>query len=46
MEKKEPLFNLPNLISFYRLIVFPLILWFAWSGNEQMFVIFICISLV
>ncbi|MFO7999295.1 MAG: CDP-alcohol phosphatidyltransferase family protein [Bacteroidales bacterium] len=46
MEKKEQIVNLPNVISFYRLIVFPLILWFAWSGNEKMFVIFICISLV
>ena len=46
MGKKEKIYNLPNLISLYRLAVFPLILWFAWSGNERLFVIFICISLV
>ncbi len=46
MKPKENIYNLPNLISLYRLAVFPLILWFAWSGNEKLFVVFICISLV
>jgi cardiolipin synthase (CMP-forming) len=45
-KKKEHIYNLPNLISFYRLAVFPLILWFVWSGNERLFTVFICISLV
>lgn len=46
MRKNENIYNLPNLISLYRLAVFPLILWFAWSGHEQLFVVFICVSLV
>jgi CDP-diacylglycerol--glycerol-3-phosphate 3-phosphatidyltransferase len=46
MQQKENIYNLPNLISFYRLAVFPLILWFVLSGNEPLFVVFICISLV
>ena len=44
--KGENILNIPNLLSFYRLIVFPLIFYFAFSGNETLFVIFICISLV
>ena len=46
MYKGENVLNLPNLISFYRLIVFPLIMYFALTGNEYWFVVLICISLV
>ena len=44
--KGENILNIPNLISFYRLIVFPVILVFAITGYEKLFVIFICISLI
>jgi CDP-diacylglycerol--glycerol-3-phosphate 3-phosphatidyltransferase len=44
--KGENILNLPNFISLYRLLVFPLILYFALSGHENLFVIFLCISLV
>lgn len=44
--KGENILNLPNLLSFYRFIISPLILFLAFSGQEKMFVIFISISLI
>jgi CDP-diacylglycerol--glycerol-3-phosphate 3-phosphatidyltransferase len=44
--KGENILNLPNFISLYRLLAFPLILYFALLGHESLFVIFLCISLV
>ena len=44
--KGENILNIPNLLSFYRLVVSPLILFFALSGHERLYVIFICISLI
>lgn len=44
--KGENILNVPNGLSFYRLIIFPVILAFAILGYEQLFIIFICISLV
>lgn len=46
MIKGENILNLPNLLSFYRLIISPVILYFALSGQEQLFAIFICVSLI
>jgi cardiolipin synthase (CMP-forming) len=42
----EDILNVPNYISFYRLITFPVILAMALTGHEQLFVIFLCINLV
>ena len=44
--KGENIFNVPNLISLYRLLAFPVILFLALTGQEQGFVILLCISLV
>ncbi len=44
--KGENVLNIPNLISFYRILVAPLILYFAVTGQENLYVIFLCISLV
>ncbi|WP_046757115.1 CDP-alcohol phosphatidyltransferase family protein [Kordia jejudonensis] len=44
--KKENIYNVPNFLSFYRLLTFPLILWFIYAGNEHLFAIFLCINLV
>ena len=46
MHKGEYILNVPNALSFYRLIIFPFILYLALSGNEKWFAIFICISLI
>ena len=42
----ENVLNVPNLISLYRLLVFPVILFMALTGRENWFVVLICISLV
>lgn len=42
----ENVLNVPNLLSLYRLLVFPVILFMALTGREEEFVILICISLV
>lgn len=44
--KGENIINIPNFISLYRLLVFPVILIMALTGREQWFVILLCISLV
>ena len=44
--KGENILNVPNLISLYRLLAFPVILFMALTGRENWFVILICISLV
>lgn len=45
MNKKE-LLTIPNLITLYRLLVFPLILYFAIAGKESLFAILLVINLL
>jgi cardiolipin synthase (CMP-forming) len=40
------LLTIPNVLSFYRLIVFPVILYFIIQGDERLFVILLIISLI
>ena len=44
--KGENIVNIPNFISLYRLLIFPVILFMALTGRENGFVILLCISLV
>ncbi|MGV8139398.1 MAG: CDP-alcohol phosphatidyltransferase family protein [Mangrovibacterium sp.] len=44
--KGESVLNVPNLISLYRLLAFPVILFLALTGREQGFVVLLCISLI
>lgn len=44
--KGENIVNVPNLISLYRLLAFPVIFYFALTGQENWFVLLLCISLV
>lgn len=44
--KGEKILNVPNTISFYRLIMFPVILTLALLGYELLFVILFCINLI
>lgn len=44
--KGENVLNVPNLISLYRLLIFPVILFLALNGRETSFVVLLCISLV
>jgi len=43
---KEKIYNIPNLLSFYRLITFPFILWLVYLGEEKLFAIFLCVNLI
>ena len=42
----ENIINIPNFISLYRLLAFPVIFFMALTGREHWFVILLCISLV
>jgi cardiolipin synthase (CMP-forming) len=42
----ESFWTVPNILSLYRIIIFPFILWLILSGNEKLFAVFITISLV
>lgn len=44
--KGENVLNVPNFISFYRLVMFPLILVIALGGYERVFVILLVINLI
>lgn len=44
--KGENVLNFPNILSFYRLVISPVILFFVLSGQENIYAIFICISLI
>ncbi len=40
------LLSIPNLLSFYRILAFPMILWFALSGKQDLFAIFLVVNLL
>jgi cardiolipin synthase (CMP-forming) len=46
LERSQPKLNLPNLLSAYRLVVVPVILWMIYSGRRDAFFTLICVSLV
>lgn len=45
LARGEKIFNVPNLLSAYRLLAFPVTLFFAIRGDERTFVVLICVSL-
>lgn len=46
MVKGESVLNVPNLLSLYRLLVFPVILYTVLTKQENLFVILLCVSLI
>lgn len=38
--------NIPNILSLYRLVSFPAVLYFTLTGQENIFVVLLCINLV
>lgn len=44
--KGENVLNVPNALSLYRLLVFPVILFMALTNRESTYVVLLCISLV
>jgi len=43
---KERFWNIPNTLSLYRLLAFPFILWLVITGRQDLFSVFIAISLI
>jgi len=43
---KENLYTIPNILSFYRLISFPVVLYFILANKETIFVILLIINLI
>lgn len=43
--KNKKIINIPNALSFYRILSFPLVLYLAVTNKEQLFVIFLMINL-
>jgi CDP-diacylglycerol--glycerol-3-phosphate 3-phosphatidyltransferase len=44
--KKKEFWTIPNLITIYRLLMVPVILYFAVSGREKLFAVFLVINLI
>ncbi|MCU0460310.1 MAG: CDP-alcohol phosphatidyltransferase family protein [Bacteroidales bacterium] len=44
--KKEEFWTIPNIITLYRLLMVPVILWFAIAKHETLFAVFLVINLV
>lgn len=44
--KEKFVLNIPNVLSLYRLISFPVVLAFVFLGYEELFAVFLCINLV
>jgi len=44
--KKKEFWTIPNLITLYRLLMVPVILYFAISGRETLFAVFLVINLI
>ena len=42
---KEKFWNIPNVLSLYRLLIFPLLLYWVFAGKEQLVAIFIALNL-
>ncbi len=40
------IYNIPNLLSSYRILAFPIILWFALTGKQDLFAIFLVVNLL
>ena len=44
--EKQKIWTIPNIITFYRLLAFPVILFFILTKNEKLFVVFLIINLL
>lgn len=46
LKERENIWNIPNLLSAYRLFMFPYILFLIYAGREDLYLVFFCISIV
>lgn len=44
-EEKEKFWNVPNALSLYRLLIFPVLLYWVFDGRQQLVAIFIALNL-
>jgi cardiolipin synthase (CMP-forming) len=44
--EKTTIYNIPNLLSSYRILAFPVIFWFALTGQQDLFAIFLVVNLL
>lgn len=44
--QKENIYNIPNFLSLYRLLSFPVLLWLIYTDKESLFAVLLCINLV
>jgi len=44
--EKENIYTIPNFLSLYRLLSFPVLLWLVYGGNENLFAILLCVNLI
>jgi len=43
---KKDIYTIPNILSFYRIIAFPFVLWLIFRKQESLFSVFLIISLI
>jgi cardiolipin synthase len=46
VENKERILNIPNLLSFYRIVAFPVILYFIFNDNDRVFINLLVVNLI
>jgi len=44
--KNENIYTIPNFLSLYRLLTFPLVMYFTFSSKEMLFAVFLIINLI
>jgi phosphatidylglycerophosphate synthase len=42
----ERFWTIPNILSLYRILMFPVLLYFLWQGNRPLFVLLLAINLI
>jgi cardiolipin synthase len=46
MKTKETILTIPNLLSFYRLLAIPVIIWSLADNSRTLFIVLICVNLI
>ena len=44
--EREKIWNIPNLLSGYRLLIFPYVFYLIYAGRQDLFLLFFCINIV
>ena len=46
MNTKESFWTIPNMLSSYRILIFPFVVYLVFSGQEKLYAIFIALNLI